>query len=130
MMSLKKKAAVALTVASVAAGSFAVPAMAAQTRGFDAARLDKAQVEYSQYRYRHGYRGHWRGPSRGAAVAGAIGLGILGAAAIAAQNRAYAAPTYYYDDDYYEAPAPVYVAPRRYSAPYGYQRPYDFRDYR
>ena len=85
MMSLKKKAAVALTVASVAAGSFAVPAMA-QTRGFDATRLDKAQVEYTQYRYRHGYRGHWRGPSRGAAVAGAIGLGILGAAAIAAQG--------------------------------------------
>lgn len=123
MMSLKKKAAVALTVASVAAGSFAVPAMA-QTRGFDAARLDKAQVEYSQYRYRH-----WRGPSRGAAIAGAVGLGILGAAAIAANNRAYAAPSYYYDDDYYAAPAPVYVAPRRYYAPYGYG-PYDFRDYR
>ena len=126
MMSLKKKAAVALTVASVASGSFAVPAMA-QTRGFDATRLDKAQVEYTQYRYRHGYRGHWRGSSRGAAVAGAIGLGILGAAAVAASSRAYAAPSYYYDD-YYE-PAPVYVAPRRYYAPYGYA-PHDFRHYR
>jgi hypothetical protein len=123
MMSLKKKAAVVLTVASVAAGSFAVPAMAKETRGFDAARLDKAQVEYSQYRR------HWRGPSRGAAIAGAVGLGILGAAAIAAQNRAYAAPSYYYDDDYYAPPAPVYVAPRRHYAPYGYQ-PYDFRYYR
>lgn len=123
MMSLKKKAAVALTVASVAAGSFAVPAMAKETRSFDPARLDKAQVEYTQYRYRHGYRGHWRGPSRGAAVAGAIGLGILGAAAIAAQNRAYAAPSYYYDDGYYAAPAPVYAYPRRYY----YQQPYDWR---
>lgn len=123
MMSLKKKAAVALTVASVAAGSFAVPVMAAETRGFDAARLDKAQVEYTQYRYRGGYRGHWRGPSRGAAVAGAIGLGILGAAAIAAQNRAYAAPNYYYDDGYYAQPAPVYAYPRRYY----YQQPYDWR---
>jgi hypothetical protein len=117
MMSLKKKAAVVLTLASVVAGSFAVPAMAKETRGFDAARLDKAQVEYSQYRR------HWRGPSRGAAVAGAIGLGILGAAAIAAQNRAYAAPNYYYDDGYYAPPAPVYVQPRRYY----YQQPYDWR---
>ena len=110
MMSLKKKAAVALTVACVAAGSFAVPAMAAETRGFDAARLDKAQAEYTQYRYRNGYRGHWRGPSRGAA-------------AIAAQNRAYAAPNYYYDDGYYAQPAPVYAYPRRYY----YQQPYDWR---
>jgi len=123
MMSLKKKAAVALTVASVAAGSFAAPAMAKDMRGFDAARLDKAQAEYTQYRYRNGYRGHWRGPSRGAAVAGAIGLGILGAAAIAAQNRAYAAPNYYYDDGYYAQPAPVYAYPRRYY----YQQPYDWR---
>ncbi|TQI76641.1 hypothetical protein FHT98_4439 [Bosea sp. AK1] len=129
MMSLKKKVAVALTAASVAAGSFAVPAMAAETRGFDAARLDKAQAEYTQYRYRHGYRGHWRGSSRGAAVAGAIGLGILGAAAIAANRNAYAGPSYYDDDGYYAPLAPVYVAPRRYYAPYGYQ-PYDFRDYR
>jgi len=127
MMSLKKKVAIALTTASIAVGSFAVPAMAKDVRGFDAARLDKAQVEYSQYRYRHGYRGYWRGPSRGAAVAGAVGLGILGAAAIAAQNRAYAAPSYYYDDGYYAPPAPVYVAPRRYYNPYG---GYDFRDYR
>ena len=123
MMSLRKKAAVALTVAGVAAGSFAVPAMATETRSFDAARLDKAQAEYTQYRYRGGYRGHWRGPSRGAAVAGAVGLGILGAAAIAAQNRSYAAPSYYYDDGYYAPPAPVYVQPRRYY----YQQPYDWR---
>jgi hypothetical protein len=129
MMSLKKQAAVVLTVASVAAGSFVVPAMAKEARGFDAARLDKAQAEYTQYRYRGGYRGHWRGPSRGAAVAGAIGLGILGAAAIAAQNRSYAAPNYYYDDDYYAPPAPVYYAPRRHYAPYGYGS-YDFRDNR
>ena len=132
-MSLKQKIAVGLTTAAVAIGSFAVPAMAQQGRSFDPARLDKAQAEYTQYRrYYGGYRGgYYRGyRGNGAAIAGAVGLGILGAAAIAANRRAYADP-YYYDDGYY-APAPVYApAPRAYYrggygyAPYGY---YDFRN--
>lgn len=128
-MSLKKKVAVVLTTASIAAGSFAMPAMAKEQRSFDPARLDKAQAEYTQYRrYHGGYRGgYYRGGgARGAAIAGAVGLGILGAAAIAANRRAYYEP-YYYDEGYY-APAPVY-APRAYHggyAPYGY----DFRYYR
>lgn len=133
MMSLSKKIAIALTAASVSVGGVAVPAMAKEQRLFDASRLDKAQAEYSQYRGYRGYRGYygyrgWRGPSRGAAIAGAVGLGILGAAAVAANNRAY-----YYDDDYYAAPPPpVYAYPRAYyaPAPYGYYAPYDFRDHR
>lgn len=134
MMSLRKKIAIALAAAGVAAGGFTVPAMAKEQRLFDAARLDKAQAEYTQY-YRgyrgyrggyYGYRGGWHGPSRGAAIAGAVGLGILGAAAVAANNRAY-----YYDDGYYAPPPPpVYAYPRRYYAPYGYYAPYDFRDNR
>lgn len=130
MRSLHKKVAIALTAASVAAGGFAVPALAKEQRMFDSARLDKAQAGYSQY-YRgyRGYHGGWRGPSRGAAIAGAVGLGILGAAAVAANNRAYAAP--YYEDDYYAAPpAPVYAYPRGYYTPYRYYAPYDFRDNR
>jgi hypothetical protein len=122
MMSLRKNTVVALAVAGIAAGSFAVPAVAAGPRSFDAARLDKAPADYAQYRHRH-----WRGPSRGAAIAGAVGLGILGAAAIAAQNRTYAEPGYYYDYDDYYAPPPVYAYPRHYYAPYGYQS-YDFRN--
>ncbi|MBN9445178.1 MAG: hypothetical protein ACTHP8_02175 [Bosea sp. (in: a-proteobacteria)] len=122
MMSLRKKWIVALTAASVAAGTVAVPAMAQTSRSFDPARLDKAQAAYSQYRHRH-YRGGWRGPSRGGAIAAGIGLGILGAAAAAASARSY--DPYY--DGYYAAPPPVYVAPRY--APYGYYAaPYDFRD--
>ncbi|MFJ5370643.1 hypothetical protein ACIPIA_15625, partial [Bosea sp. CER48] len=90
-MSLSRTIAIALAVTGVAAGSFTAPALAKEQRLFDAARLDKAQAEYTQYRgyrgYRggyYGYRGGWRGPSRGAAIAGAVGLGILGAAAVAA----------------------------------------------
>ncbi len=130
MMSLRKKWIVALTAASVAVGSVAVPAMAQERRSFDPARLDKVQAEYSQYRYRGYYRGGWRGPSRGSAIAAGVGLGILGAAAAAASARSYDP---YYDGGYYAAPVyappPVYVAPRYY-APYGYYAPYDFRDHR
>ncbi len=133
MMSLRKTAIVALASASVVSAGFATPAFAAP-QGFDAARLDKAPAEYTQY-----YRGHrgWRGGNRGAAIAAGVGLGILGAAAVASSRRAYADP-YYYDDGYdtYEpvyAPAPVYAAPV-YAAPAyrrGYYRPsYDFRDHR
>lgn len=134
MISLGKKFAVALAAAGLAVSSYAVPAMAKEQRLFDAARLDKAQAGYTQYYrgYRGGYRGGYygyRGPSRGAAIAGAVGLGILGAAAVAANNRAYAAP--YYDEGYYAAPPPpVYAYPQRYYAPYGYYAPYDFRDHR
>lgn len=135
MISLSKTFAIALTAAGVAVGSFAVPAMAQEQRLFDATRLDQAQAGYTQYYrgYRGGYRGGyyrgWRGPSRGAAIAGAVGLGILGAAAVAANNRAYAAP--YYDEYYAPPPPPVYAYPQRYYAPYGgYYAPYDFRDHR
>lgn len=128
MTSFRTIAIAALTAGSVVSAGFVAPALAAP-RGFDAARLDKAPAEYSQYR---GYRGYHRGGNRGAAIAAGVGLGILGAAAIASSRRAYADP-YYYDDGYdaYEpvyAPAPVYAAP-----PYrrGYYRPtYDFRDHR
>ncbi|CAM5195647.1 hypothetical protein ARD30_18120 [Bosea thiooxidans] len=123
MMSLRKKSVVFLAAAGIAAGSFTVPALAGGPVSVDAKRLDKAQVDYTGYRYRYS-----RG-ARGAAIAGAVGLGILGAA-IVANNRAYAAPSYYYDDYYAPPPAPVYAYPRRYYAPYGYYGPYDFRDYR
>lgn len=135
MMSLRKTAIVALASVSVASAGLVAPAFASGApKSFDAARLDKAPAEYSQYRgYRGGYRGGWhRGNNRGAAIAAGVGLGILGAAAIASSRGAYADP-YYYDDGYetYEpvyAPAPIYApAPvyRRY-----YQPSYDFRDHR
>jgi hypothetical protein len=113
----------------VAAGM--TPAMAGEGRAvsFDKSRLDAAQVDYSQY-YRRGWRGN-----RGAAVAAGVGLGLLGAAAIAASRPAYAEPVYGYDDDYgyqprYVYEEPVYVAPRRYYAPrhYGYYYPDNIRD--
>lgn len=129
MTSFRTIAIAALASASVVGAGFVAPALAAP-RGFDSARLDTAPAEYTQYR---GYRGgYYRGGgNRGAAIAAGVGLGILGAAAIASSRRAYADP--YYDGGYdaYEpvyAPAPVYAAP-----PYrrGYYRPsYDFRDHR
>jgi hypothetical protein len=124
MMSLRKTAIVALASLSVASVGLAAPAMAAGApAAVDPARLDKAQAEYTQYRYR-GHRGGWHRGNRGAAIAAGVGLGILGAAVIASQRRAYADPYY---DGYYArapvyAPAPVY---RRY-----YHQPYDFRDHR
>jgi len=129
MMSFRNRALIAVTAASVAMGGLAAPAMAQQKApAFDAAKLDKVQADYSQYRYRH-----WRGGNRGAAIAaGVVGLGILGAAAAAANSRSYDP---YYDGGYYAPPAPVYYAPApSYYAPapaYGYYRqPYDFRDHR
>ena len=107
------------------------PVIAGETRpvGFDKSRLDAAEVDYSQY-----YRRGWRGGNRGAAIAAGVGLGILGAAAIAASRPAYAEPVYGYDNGYGYGPRyvyeePVYVAPRRYYRPrhYGYY-PDNIRD--
>lgn len=141
MASFRTIAITALTAASVGSATLVTPAFAEQrTRGVDASRLDKAPAEYSQYRRGWGYRGGYynRGYNRGAAVAAGVGLGILGAAAIASSRRAYADP-YYYDDGYYAAPsygyAPVYAAPpvvyapapRYYGRPYGYY-PDNIRD--
>lgn len=135
MASLKTTAIAVLTAASVGSAALVTPAFAEQRRvGVDASRLDKAPAEYSQYYRRGWHRGWHRGGNRGAAIAAGVGLGILGAAAIAANRRAYADP-YYYNDGYYAAPAydygyapvyaepPVVYAPRaRYYAPrsYGY----------
>ncbi|RYE79708.1 MAG: hypothetical protein EOP19_19835 [Hyphomicrobiales bacterium] len=110
----------AVTGSVLAAGL--TPVMAGETRpvGFDKSRLDAAQVDYSQY-----HRRGWRGGNRGAAIAAGVGLGLLGAAAIAASRPAYAEPVYGYDDGYYDEP--VYVAPRRYYAPRHYY-PDNIRD--
>lgn len=133
MMSLRKTAIVALASVSVASAGLVAPVFAAP-RGFDAAKLDKAPAEYSQYRGYRGHRGGWhRGGNRGAAIAAGVGLGILGAAAIASSRRAYAEP-YYYDNGYdaYEpvyAPAPIYAPAPVYRRNY-YRPTYDFRDHR
>jgi hypothetical protein len=136
MASLKTTAIAVLTAASVGSAALVTPAFAEQRRvGVDASRLDKAPAEYSQY-YRRGWH---RGGNRGAAIAAGVGLGILGAAAIASSRRAYADPYYGYDNGYYGsgyyapsysyepvyAEPPVVYAPRaRYYAPryrgYGY----------
>ncbi len=118
------------TALSVAVAALSGPAFAGAPSILDGKRLDAAHAEYSYYR---GNRGGWRGGNRGAAIAAGVGLGILGAAAIAASRPAYADP-YDVDDDYvYEAPpravyyepapvydAPVYAPPRYYGQGYGY----------
>lgn len=126
MASLKITTIVALTAGSLLSAGIAAPAFAGEARArVDASRLDKAPAEYSYYRSRGGWRGN-----RGAAVAGAVGLGILGAAAIAASRPAYADPYYGYDEGYsygayepaygYEAPPVVYQPrPRYYGGYYG-----------
>ncbi|RDJ21479.1 hypothetical protein DWF00_22755 [Bosea caraganae] len=127
MASFKTAAIAVLTATAIGSAALVTPAFAEQRKvGFDASRLDKAPADYSQY-YRRGWH---RGGNRGAAIAAGVGLGVLGAAAIAANRRAYADP--YYNDGYYDEPgygyAPVYAeppvvyAPRaRYYAPrYGY----------
>lgn len=126
------KSRLALT-AALAGGLLAAtiaPVSAEQGRAIsvDKSRLDSAQAEYSQYYYRRGWR-----YNRGAAVAAGVGLGILGAAAIAASRPAYAEPVYGYGYGYgyeprYVYEEPVYVA-RRYYAPryYGYA-PDNIRD--
>lgn len=135
MLSVGKSMIVAVAAATALTAGVAVPAQAGETKSVPAlAKLDQMPAEYTQYRRGyHGYYRHggWRGPSRGAAVAGAIGLGILGAAAVAASRPAYADP--YYDYGYaapvYEAYPPVYAAPRPYYRGY-YAPAYDFRDHR
>lgn len=97
-----KTTAAALAVAVMAtgwtapAGSQALPAPQAQ-------RLDAAGTDYAYYRGRG-----WRG-NRGAIVAGAVGLGLLGAAIAASQ------PAYGYAE-------PVYAEPYG----YGYGRGYGY----
>lgn len=124
-MSLKKSAVVVLTAVAITASGVAVPAMAGEYRArFDASRLDKADADYSYYRGRGWGRGN-----RNAAIAGAVGLGLLGAAAIAASRPAYS-DSYYYDDGYgysggyqptyvYEEPRVIYQEPRYYGGYYG-----------
>jgi hypothetical protein len=118
----KSRFLVTLAVAGSILAAGLTPVMAGETRpvGFDKSRLDAAQVDYSQY-----YRRGWHRGNRGAAIAAGVGLGILGAAAIAASRPAYAEPVYGYDDGYYDEP--VYVAPRRYYAP-RYYVPDNIRD--
>lgn len=123
-------AAMAVAGGIAAAGITPVTASEGRAVSFDKSRLDAAPADYSQY-YRRGWRGN-----RGAAVAAGVGLGLLGAAAIAASRPAYAEPVYGdgygYDYGYqprYVYEEPVYVAPRRYYAPryYGYY-PDNIRD--
>ncbi len=132
MSSLMKSAIVALAAGSVAAAGFVLPAAASEPRaGVDASRLDKAAAGYSYYRGRG-----WGWGNRNAAIAGAVGVGLLGAAAIAASRPAYSG-TYYYDDGYayggygsqpsygyqpayvYEEPVVVYQRPRYHGGYYG-----------
>ncbi|MDR6871909.1 hypothetical protein J2Y55_002922 [Bosea sp. BE125] len=123
-----------VTAAAIAGAGLVTPAFAGETRlRVDAQRLDAAPAEYSYYR---GHRRGWNG-GRGAAVAGAVGLGLLGAAAIASSRPAYADPYYGYDDGYteyaprrpvYYEPAPVYEEAPVYAPRYQYyQGGYDSR---
>lgn len=128
-MTSKRNIIVAGIVAAGLAGAGVSPSFAGdRSVKLDAQRLDQTTAEYTQYRgYGRGWRGGrgWNG-GRGAAVAGAVGLGILGAAAIAANNGAYADPVYYDAPAYgygsyepvYEEPVPVY-RPQRYYRGYG-----------
>jgi len=130
MASLKIAAIAVLTATSIGSAALVTPAFAEQRRpSVDASRLNKAPAEYSQYYRRGYYRGGGWGYNRGAAVAAGVGLGVLGAAAIAANRRAYYGDPYYYGDGYYGGGyAPVYAeppvvyapAPRYYAPRYGY----------
>lgn len=115
----------------LAAGAFAlttalasVPASAGEARSdgrigaTTSQQLDRANVEYSQWRGRgwggrhYGYRGGYRG-NRGAAVAAGVAAGVLGAAAIAASRPAYGyyEPGYAYEPGYVYEPAYAYRSP-------------------
>ncbi|WNJ93689.1 hypothetical protein [Bosea sp. 685] len=125
--------AAAIAGAGLVTPSLVTPAFASEARlRVDAQRLDAAPAEYSYYR---GYRRGWHG-GRGAAVAGAVGLGILGAAAIASSRPAYADPYDGYDEGYsyyaprrpvYYEPEPVYEAPVYAPRYQYYQGGYDSR---
>jgi hypothetical protein len=123
MMTIERNIVVASALAIGLAGAGVSPSFAGdRSVKLDAQRLDKTTAAYSQYRgYGRGWHGGrgWNG-GRGAAVAGAVGLGILGAAAIAANSGAYAEPGYYDAPAYgyqsypvYDEPVVVYQ-PRRY----------------
>jgi hypothetical protein len=96
-----------LAAAICVAGAGVVPAMAQSLPPAQAERLNAATSAYSYYRGRG-----WRG-NRGAVIAGAVGLGVLGAA-IAASRPAYG---YGYGE-------PVYVEPEPYGYGYGYAPAY------
>jgi hypothetical protein len=117
MNSLRKIAVIGLASASLVTAGIVSPAVAGPAKpGVDSARLDRAAADYTQYR-----RYHRGGGNRGAAIAAGIGLGILGAAAIAANRGAYAdsvyddgpgygyAPDYGYEPGYVRSYAPVHV---------------------
>lgn len=125
-----RTATVRIALAAAMAGSMfvlpAAPALARDTTrpvALDSARLDTAPAEYSQYR-------RWRGGNRNAAIAAGVGLGVLGAAAIAASRGGYAEPAYGYgyEPGYYVEEEPVYVAPRRYYGPRYQYYPNNARD--
>lgn len=121
MSSLRKSAIVALATVAVTAAGLVLPAAAGQSRaGVDASRLDKAAAGYSYYRGRG-----WGWGNRNAAIAGAVGVGLLGAAAIAASRPAYAG-TYYYDDGY--AYGGYDYQPSYYEPSYGYQPIYVYQE--
>lgn len=93
---------------AISAGLASVPAGAQQLPQAQSQRLDAAGANYSSYRDRG-----WSG-NRGAIIAGAVGLGVLGAA-IAASRPAYG---YGYAEPAYAEP--VYAEPEPYGYGYGY----------
>lgn len=117
MASKRNIVVVGLTAFGLASAGLAAPALAGEHAvKVDSKRLDAASADYSYYR---GHRRGWSG-GRGAAIAGAVGLGVLGAAAIASSRPAYAEPYGAYDEGYayygprrpvYYEPEPVYEAP-------------------
>lgn len=110
MTLLTTKSAASLAVVALVAGVWVAPAGAQALPAPQSERLNAAAADYSYYRGRG-----WRG-NRGALVAGAVGLGVLGAAIAASQ------PAYGYGYGYAE---PVYVEPEPYAYGYGYAPVYE-----
>lgn len=106
------KPAASLAVVALVAGVWAAPAAAQSLPAPQAERLNAAAADYTYYRHRG-----WRG-NRGAFVAGAVGLGVLGAAVAASQ------PAYGYGYGYGYA-EPVYAEPEPYAYGYGYAPVYE-----
>jgi hypothetical protein len=125
-MTTKRTIVAASVLALGVAGAGIAPSYAGdRSVRLDTQKLDRSAAEFTQYRgYGRGWHGArgWHGGrgwnGRGAAVAGAVGLGILGAAAAAAAANSYAAPVYY------DAPAYGYEAYPVYEAPPVVYRPY------